>query len=145
VLTGLRSDIPALLSSFDMMILPSRWEGLGIVVLEAQAAGVPCLLSDRVPEEATVIESLITRRALDVTRWLDAIDDIAAGRVASGAAQSVAGHGAARPAPVRAGCLEAMRASRFSLARNVDRLAEIYEREAARSDKIDAISRPARG
>ena len=135
VLTGLRSDIPALLSTFDMMILPSRWEGLGIVVLEAQAAGVPCLLSDRVPEEATVIEPLITRRALDVTLWLDAIDDIAA--------RGAHGHGAARPA--RAACLAAMRASRFSLARNVGRLAEIYEREAARSDGAVAISRPARG
>lgn len=119
VLTGLRSDIPALLSAFDMMILPSRWEGLGIVVLEAQAAGVPCLLSDRVPEEATVIDALITRRALDVPAWLDAIDEIAAARGAAGA-------------PSRAACLTAMRASRFSIARNIDRLSAIYEREAAR-------------
>lgn len=124
VLTGLRSDIPALLSTFDVMILPSRWEGLGIVVLEAQAAGVPCLLSDRVPEEATVIEPLITRRALDVDAWLDAIDAVA---------YRGAGQSAARPAPSRAECLAAMRASRFSIARNVGRLAEIYQREAARS------------
>jgi glycosyltransferase involved in cell wall biosynthesis len=138
VLTGLRSDIPALLSTFDMMILPSRWEGLGIVVLEAQAAGVPCLLSDRVPEEATVIESLITRRALDVQAWLDVIDQIAARRIAAG--QSAAG-----PALSRAECLAAMRASRFSIARNVDRLAAIYEREASRSSRIITISRSARG
>ncbi|HWN70809.1 MAG TPA: glycosyltransferase, partial [Haliangium sp.] len=135
VLTGLRSDIPALLSTFDVMILPSRWEGLGIVVLEAQAAGVPCLLSDRVPEEATVIEPLITRRALDVQGWLDALDVIAG--------QGSATPGAARP--VRATCLAAMRASRFSIARNVDRLGEIYEREAARSPEIGSISRSARG
>jgi glycosyltransferase involved in cell wall biosynthesis len=120
VLTGLRSDIPALLAAFDVMILPSRWEGLGLVVLEAQAAGVPCLLSDRVPGEATVIDALITRRALDVSAWLDAIDAIAAA------------HGAAS-APARAACLAAMRGSRFAIARNVDRLAAVYEREAARS------------
>jgi glycosyltransferase involved in cell wall biosynthesis len=132
VLTGLRSDIPALLSTFDMMILPSRWEGLGIVVLEAQAAGVPCLLSDRVPEEATVIEPLITRRALDVEAWLDAVDEIS-GEIAREISGQISGQSAARRRPSRAECLAAMRASRFSIARNVDRLGEIYQREAARS------------
>jgi glycosyltransferase involved in cell wall biosynthesis len=132
VLTGLRSDIPALLSTFDMMILPSRWEGLGIVVLEAQAAGVPCLLSDRVPEEATVIEPLITRRALGVEAWLDAVDEIS-GEIAREISGQISGQSAARRRPSRAECLAAMRASRFSIARNVDRLGEIYQREAARS------------
>ena len=119
VLTGLRSDIPALLSTFDVMILPSRWEGLGIVVLEAQAAGVPCLVSDRVPDEATVIAPLVTRCALDVRAWLDALDGIRMRR--------------AGLAPVpRPQALAAMRGSRFSVAHNVERLGAIYEREAAR-------------
>lgn len=117
VLTGLRSDIPALLSAFDVMILPSRWEGLGIVVLEAQAAGVPCLVSDRVPDEATVIAPLVTRCALDVDAWAVALDRVALQPL--------------QPVP-RAQALAAMRASRFSVAHNVERLSAIYEREAAR-------------
>lgn len=116
VLTGVRADIPALLAGFDVMILPSRWEGLGIVVLEAQAAGVPCLVSDRVPAEATVMGGLITRLGLgDVGAWLDALERVAR-----------------RPPVSRALALEAMRASCFSIARNVERLSAIYEREAAR-------------
>lgn len=116
VLTGVRADIPALLAGFDVMILPSRWEGLGIVVLEAQAAGVPCLVSDRVPAEATVIDGMVTRLGLDdAGAWLDALERVAR-----------------RPPVSRALALEAMRASSFSIARNVERLSAIYEREAAR-------------
>lgn len=38
----------------DVFCLPSRYEGLGMVAIEAQAAGTPCILSDKVPEEADV-------------------------------------------------------------------------------------------
>lgn len=53
-LLGTRKDIPEILSNMDYMIFPSKWEGLGIVLVEAQAANVPCFISDRVPNEANL-------------------------------------------------------------------------------------------
>lgn len=49
---GLRKDIPQLLSSFDVFVLPSLWEGLPVAVIEAMAAGLPVVASrvDGVPE-----------------------------------------------------------------------------------------------
>lgn len=43
------ADIPSLVAQSDFFIFPSRFEGLGIVLLEAQAAGCLCLASDAVP------------------------------------------------------------------------------------------------
>lgn len=52
--TGVRSDIPALLSAFDVFALPSFYEGMPNVVIEAQAAGLPCLIADSVTRQANV-------------------------------------------------------------------------------------------
>jgi len=43
---GIRKDVPEIYNSVDCFILPSRFEGLGIVVLEAMAAGLPIIVSD---------------------------------------------------------------------------------------------------
>ena len=51
---GIRSDIPALLSAMDIMIVPSFYEGMPNTVIEAQATGLPCLVSDRITREANV-------------------------------------------------------------------------------------------
>lgn len=54
VLAGFREDIPAMLSAFDLFALPSRFEGLGIVLIEAQASGLGCIASTAVPRETAI-------------------------------------------------------------------------------------------
>lgn len=46
---GKRDDIPRLLAAMDVFLLPSRYEGLGLAAVEAMAAGLTCVVSDRVP------------------------------------------------------------------------------------------------
>jgi glycosyltransferase involved in cell wall biosynthesis len=58
---GLRPDVPRLMGGMDVFALPSLFEGLPLVMLEAQAAGLPCLLSDAVSEEVEVVKPLIRR------------------------------------------------------------------------------------
>ena len=43
---GFREDVPLRLSESDVFVFPSRWEGFGLAILEAAAAGVPCIASD---------------------------------------------------------------------------------------------------
>lgn len=54
IFTGLRRDIPDFLNAFDVFFLPSRYEGLPVVGMEAQAVGLPCLMSDAVPPDTAV-------------------------------------------------------------------------------------------
>lgn len=52
IYTGVRKDIPALLSAFDIFIFPSLYEGMPNTVIEAQAIGLPCLIADTITREA---------------------------------------------------------------------------------------------
>ena len=60
---GLRNDVPDLLQAMDMFIFPSVKEGLPVAVIEAQAAGLPVLLSDSVTDEC-VVTDLVKRLSL---------------------------------------------------------------------------------
>ena len=51
-LWGARDDIPSILSMFDIFLLPSFWEGLGIVNIEAQVSGIVSIVSNNIPPEA---------------------------------------------------------------------------------------------
>ena len=57
---GVRSDVNRLLQAMDVFVLPSLWEGLGIVAVEAQTAGLPCIISENVPEDCMVADGLVT-------------------------------------------------------------------------------------
>ncbi|HAY62237.1 MAG TPA: glycosyltransferase family 1 protein, partial [Ruminococcaceae bacterium] len=48
---GVREDVPALLHAMDVFCMPSLYEGMPLAVLEAQAAGLPCLVSNGVPKD----------------------------------------------------------------------------------------------
>ena len=52
--TGPTEDLPRLYRAMDAFALPSLYEGLPVVAVEAQAAGLPCLLSSEVTSEAAV-------------------------------------------------------------------------------------------
>lgn len=60
-LTGIRNDIPNILNNSDLFILPSIYEGLGLVLLEAQASNVPCLVSEAVQPEVDLGVGLIKK------------------------------------------------------------------------------------
>jgi glycosyltransferase involved in cell wall biosynthesis len=56
---GIRKDIEQLMLASDVLLFPSRGEGLGMVAVEAQAAGLPILVSDAVPRECVVVPELV--------------------------------------------------------------------------------------
>lgn len=69
-----REDIPDIFKAMDWMIFPSVSEGLGIAVIEAQVAGVRCLVSDSV-SEATRVSNLVFYLSLQESpeTWAEAI------------------------------------------------------------------------
>lgn len=62
---GPRSDIPQLMSGSDLLLFPSVGEGLGMVAVEAQAAGLPVLASDTVPRECEAVPGMVVFKSLD--------------------------------------------------------------------------------
>ena len=82
VFAGDRTDIPELmLGAIDVFVFPSHYEGLGLALVEAQAAGLPCLVADHLPEEAIVVPELVRRLPLGapVDAWATAVIDLAGG------------------------------------------------------------------
>jgi glycosyltransferase involved in cell wall biosynthesis len=110
-LVGVRSDMPRLMRAADVLLFPSRQEGLGMVAVEAQAAGLPVITSTAVPSEARVIHDIY--HALDLKQpigvWADKLLDVMS-----------------RPRLSPASCRAALENSEFSIAKSARRLEEIY-------------------
>ena len=73
VFTGKRADVPKLLGMMDVFLFPSLYEGLPLVVLEAQAAGLPIVLADSVSQETALVAELFARLSLSLpaSHWAE--------------------------------------------------------------------------
>jgi len=73
IMTGNRDDVPELLGAMDVFAFPSLWEGLPMTVVEAQAAGLPCVLSDTITKEVNVSPLVEYLPLGDAEQWADAL------------------------------------------------------------------------
>jgi glycosyltransferase involved in cell wall biosynthesis len=125
---GSRSDIPHLFTSmFDVFALPSLFEGLGLVLIEAQAAGCPSVISDVVPTEADVVPGLVVRLPLEAAaeQWADALSAEAA---------------AARSRQHRKAALRTVSESPFDIDHCIRALTDLYSRAIPQSEsRLQAV------
>lgn len=77
---GQRDDAGRLYQAFDAFILPSLYEGLPLVSVEAQRAGLPCFLSDAITREVDVTGAVRFLPIDDPGGWADALSDVDPGR-----------------------------------------------------------------
>jgi len=76
---GARSDVPLLLlSCIDALLFPSLWEGLPVAVIEAQAAGLRCVISSEISEEVVVLPEQVTRLPLSIApeEWAEKMIEV---------------------------------------------------------------------
>ena len=69
-----RHDVPELMCAMDVFVFPSRWEGFGNVMVEAQSMGMPCVVSDRIHENV-IVNSNVSMLTLDapIREWAEAV------------------------------------------------------------------------
>ena len=120
---GIRRDIERLMLASDLLLFPSRSEGLGMVAVEAQAAGLPVLASSRVPVDCVVVPELVRFEELEagVEAWAgDALEMVMRPRSVPSANQQVA-------------------ASAYSIQNSARSLLRIYKRPIGILHVVDSL------
>lgn len=110
---GVRSDIPGLLSAFDVLVLPSLYEGVPVTLLEAQASGCRCLVSTHVDDAVDVVPGMISRLDID-------------GNVAEWASEAVRLGREQRAPADRSRALDVMRRSHYNIEVTLERLQQLW-------------------
>lgn len=72
-LMGNVNNIAQVLSAFDVFAFPSLFEGTPLALIEAQANGLPCIISDKIPADACLTEDINRVQLDDADAWVDAI------------------------------------------------------------------------
>ena len=75
IFTGVRTDVNRLLQAMDVFVFPSLYEGFPVTMVEAQASGIPCIISDKVPDECIITEGLVDVKSLSDSseKWAECI------------------------------------------------------------------------
>ena len=75
VFAGIRDNIEVFMKAFDLFVLPSLFEGLPVVSIEAQAAGTPCLISNKIDKTLDLGLGLVSFLSIDngCKEWVSAI------------------------------------------------------------------------
>lgn len=78
IMLGRRNDVPALLSMFDLYFMPSKYEGVSVALMEAQTAGLPCVVSDTAcaPEVKVTNQIEILKLDQEIESWALAIERV---------------------------------------------------------------------
>ena len=114
IFPGVRPDVPQLmLGAMDVFLLPSFHEGLPLVLLEAQAAGLPCIFSDVITEEVDIVSDLVRRMSLS--------------RSASDWAEKVLAARGDTSAITQSDALGVLEKSSFSIEMSVKELTKVYQ------------------
>lgn len=72
IFTGAVDNVEDYLQAMDVFAFPTRFEGLGIVLIEAQAAGLKCIASDQVPRETELTKNIVYLE-LNKDKWVEEI------------------------------------------------------------------------
>jgi glycosyltransferase involved in cell wall biosynthesis len=121
---GRRSDVPRLLKASDAFVFPSLHEGLPLACLEAQAAGLPVVMSDRITRELVVFPERVASVSLaSAEAWVDLVE-----RALQSGSDAVGGGAALAGSP-------------FSIANSTASLVAAYR--DAHANGTQAASRPA--
>ncbi len=115
IFAGIRNDVPVLLQAMDVFLFPSLWEGLPLTVLEAQAAGLACVISNIIADETDVAAGLVRRVSLGAPASLWAGEVLEASKRGPQSAQG------------RAQALAAVEASSFNISHSVKELYGLYQ------------------
>lgn len=72
---GVCSDVAELMQAMNVFVFPSLYEGLPVTMVEAQASGLPCLISDKVPRECILTNGLVNVMPLSASpdTWAEKI------------------------------------------------------------------------
>lgn len=77
IFAGVVDDVENYLSAMDVFLLPSLYEGLPVVCVEAQAAGLPCLVSSNVTREIRLTDQVYFIENAETAQWCETLEELA--------------------------------------------------------------------
>lgn len=75
IFLGVQNNVNELLQAMDVFVFPSLYEGLGIAIIEAETASLPCFISDTIPDDCIVTKGLVKKLPLNASpkMWAEEI------------------------------------------------------------------------